>query len=643
MVAVNNFWLNFFTWSCLLTAFTSACLGILAYLKKRDSFLNKIWFLLSLAVAMWSFGWAGIIASTAKISLFWARFNYFGATLIAPLFLHFILTFLNITRKKILFSAYIFGIAFLAIDFFTDLLVKGVMPKLFFRYYTVGGPLIALFSLYFCFYVAYALYLQFVMYKAHPALKRLQAKYILLASLFGFGGGVTGLPLAAGIDLVPFGQPLVLLYPIIITYAIIKYRAMDIQVVFSKALGGALLAIGAVFFHITVVGSLQARIGYNLANVISLAVIAYLFLVTPLRNKIQSLINSIVLKGKYDYQEILKDAGRAVITILDLDELLRYLIDVIKKSLRVNKIVLLLKTEGGVYIARCGYGISEEVLYGYAVRNGIVDWIKKSRDVFVKEEQQMAFSQNEFCGLYKDMSNIGTEVAVPLFYKDELEGILTLGQKANGEPYVQSDIDLLEALASHATVAIKNAQLYEEAIRDSLTHLYHHKYFESRLTEEMQRAKRYGHPLSLLMLDLDHFKDINDKYGHPTGDAILKKISDMLRQNLRGSDILCRYGGEEFAILLPETPDKGAHTASERLRMHIHDALFTAEKLRISIDKETFGNDKGKLINLSVSIGIGYFDGQDKELSPEKLVSRADRALYKAKQNGRNRTELWDT
>ena len=478
-------------------------------------------------------------------------------------------------------------------------------------------------------------------YKTSSVIKRTQIRYVLLGGLVGFPLGLTTYPPVFGIPLYPLGLYFTWLYIPITAYAIAKYRLMDIQIVFSRTLAIVLLGISAIAFHTVFIWTLQARIGYGLASTISLAIIGYVLFGTPLRIKITNWSNSMVLKGKYDYQAILKEASRAVTTILDLDELLDYLIDVIRKSLGVNRIALLMKSESGVYVVRCGYGMSNEILYGYNVRNGVLDWMKAKKEVFVKEEQQMAFSPEEFSRLYKDMGTIGAEVAVPLFYKEEMEGILTLDQKATREPYVQSDIDLLEALASHAAIAIKNAQLYEEAIRDSLTGLYHHKHFEVRLAEEVQRAKRYGHPLSLLMLDLDHFKEINDKYGHQAGDTILRKIARILKQGVRKSDIVARYGGEEFAVILTETWEKGAHTAADRLRMHIHDVLFAAEKLRITIKQEPFDENTGIPVNITVSIGIGSFDGTSKEFTPEELISRADKALYQAKAEGRNKTQIW--
>lgn len=240
------------------------------------------------------------------------------------------------------------------------------------------------------------------------------------------------------------------------------------------------------------------------------------------------------------------------------------------------------------------------------------------------------------------MQNINAEVVVPLFYKGELEGLLTLDHKATKEPYVQSDLDLLEALASQAIIAIKNAQLYEEAITDSLTGLYHHKYFKLRLQEEIERAKRYHHPLSLLMLDLGHFKDINDRFGHPVGDGILKKVADILKKETRKVDIVARYGGEEFAVILPETGIAGAQVLAQRLHLHLKEAVLVADRLRKKIEEADFTAPTGERLKLTLSIGISYFGGEDRGFSPQELIKRADTALYWAKQKGRNRTEVWE-
>ena len=168
----------------------------------------------------------------------------------------------------------------------------------------------------------------------------------------------------------------------------------------------------------------------------------------------------------------------------------------------------------------------------------------------------------------------------------------------------------------------KDAELERLAITDPLTGLYNRRFFQSRLGMEIERAKRYGRVLSLVMLDVDNFKEINDQRGHQFGDHVLAKVGKILTGNVRASDIVCRYGGEEFAVLLPETPLEQASLAAEKLRMCL---------------KERFQEGRDP-VALTVSLGVaicpspGVADEND-------LVRRADAALYEAKGLGRDRVE----
>ena len=164
-------------------------------------------------------------------------------------------------------------------------------------------------------------------------------------------------------------------------------------------------------------------------------------------------------------------------------------------------------------------------------------------------------------------------------------------------------------------------ELRELSTHDPLTGLFNRREFEQRLQTERRRAVRYGRPFSLLMLDVDHFKDINDRYGHPCGDEVLTTLADLLRLNVRPMDAVCRYGGEEFAAILPETGRDGA--------------LVLAERIRRTVQDSTIVLDAARQVRATVSIGVATFatdaaDGGD-------VVAAADRALYRAKHGGRNR------
>ena len=152
-----------------------------------------------------------------------------------------------------------------------------------------------------------------------------------------------------------------------------------------------------------------------------------------------------------------------------------------------------------------------------------------------------------------------------------------------------------------------------------MTKAYNRLYFSSRLKEEIERAKRYNHPLSLILLDIDFFKKINDTYGHDVGDLVLKTVSQIVLENIRKSDLFARIGGEEFAILLPDTSkDK---------------AILVAEKLRETIEKTPIILPNGKQIKVTISLGVTSLKKDDNESS---FIKRADEALYDAKKSGRN-------
>lgn len=163
--------------------------------------------------------------------------------------------------------------------------------------------------------------------------------------------------------------------------------------------------------------------------------------------------------------------------------------------------------------------------------------------------------------------------------------------------------------------------LLREAITDGLTDLYDHKYLMLKLEEEMERSRRYLRPISILMVDIDHFKVYNDTFGHTTGDKVLIELAKTFKNLSRRADTVARYGGEEFVIVLPETKKEGA--------------LIMAHRLRKSVENLKFEKGKG----ITVSVGIGCYDGANKELTPEDFITLGDEALYRAKANGRNRIE----
>ncbi|MDX9859504.1 MAG: diguanylate cyclase [Rhodospirillales bacterium] len=169
-------------------------------------------------------------------------------------------------------------------------------------------------------------------------------------------------------------------------------------------------------------------------------------------------------------------------------------------------------------------------------------------------------------------------------------------------------------------------KIREMAVTDELTGLFNRRHFFERLKVEMNRAKRYGHPLSCVILDLDHFKRVNDTHGHPAGDSVLRSVAQVLQSNCRSADVLARYGGEEFVGILPETTIEGAASMAEKVRMAI-------ESMAVAVAD-------GQDVRITASFGVaGVTQSDGAEIDEDELTRLADQALYRAKTTGRNRVE----
>jgi len=251
---------------------------------------------------------------------------------------------------------------------------------------------------------------------------------------------------------------------------------------------------------------------------------------------------------------------------------------------------------------------------------------------------------------------------VPLVFNGQPVGVLVLVEKEQERHWAADEVALATGLAGQAAVAIEHARLYkrvqDQAVTDGLTDLYNHRHFFERLEHEIARARRYGTPVSLLMIDLDDFKLFNDRNGHLAGDAVLRGVAAVLQSELRQNlDVAARYGGEEFAVILPNTPMAGRETQMEMDLVgelvesrggeepppppgHREGAEQVAERIRARVAGTRFMGAEGSMLPaLTVSIGVAMFPVRTS--SPEDLVGHADAALYAAKRAGKDRVETY--
>ena len=220
-----------------------------------------------------------------------------------------------------------------------------------------------------------------------------------------------------------------------------------------------------------------------------------------------------------------------------------------------------------------------------------------------------------------------TAIAVPLVRGDRTMGVIALYGRPTPEPFGEGDVETLSSFAAQASVAIENVLLHQEteqlSITDGLTGVWNRRYLELSLRKEIERASRFSRPLSVLMIDIDRFKDVNDRFGHPQGDGVLVEVTRRIMGTIRTQiDFVSRYGGEEFVVVLPETPCDGGKVVAEKIRAAVRDHPFVGD---------------GTHLTITVSVGVSAYplDG----LTAEDIIRAADEAMYRAKRAGRDRVE----
>ncbi|MEW5978013.1 MAG: diguanylate cyclase [Acidobacteriota bacterium] len=277
-------------------------------------------------------------------------------------------------------------------------------------------------------------------------------------------------------------------------------------------------------------------------------------------------------------------------------------------------------------------GLNEKIVNKLRIRpgEGICGSVfEKGRSLLVKDIEQDPRLPGHQRARYRTKSFI----SVPLKINHRKIGVLNFSDKATGQPFDERDLALVESIASHASVALDRTDFYQKSedlrrisITDALTELYNRRFFQERLTEEIERAKRHNQPIALFMMDLDNFKNYNDTYGHLAGDEALRIVAATLKKSVRNIDVVARYGGEEFAVILPMTGADSAKEIAERIRTGVAGRYFPDDALQ-------------SVVKLTVSTGIASFpDDADNWFD---LVGNADKALYLAKVAGKNKVCLF--
>lgn len=327
-----------------------------------------------------------------------------------------------------------------------------------------------------------------------------------------------------------------------------------------------------------------------------------------------------------DYFQALAEVGKTLTKSLRLDDATATVGRSIAQLLKPRDWSLLLVDEATqeLYFAvAVGDASASLMQLRLKIGEGIAGWVAQHRQALLvpRVADDPRFSPR---GDQASRFHTGSILCVPLICRDRVLGVIELVKdEADPQPYNTEHLELLVPMADFAAIAIDNARSFERVqeltILDEWTGLYNARFLHRFLEEESRRARRYRHELSVIFLDLDRFKQVNDTHGHDIGSSLLRHVGGVIKGCIRDTDRAIRYGGDEFVVVLPETPKKGALTLAERLRLGLADNPFTVGEASVCV---------------TASFGVASYpdDGSD----GHAVLGAADRAMYDAKAHGRN-------
>lgn len=256
-------------------------------------------------------------------------------------------------------------------------------------------------------------------------------------------------------------------------------------------------------------------------------------------------------------------------------------------------------------------------------KEGIAGWVASSGNpLLVKNAERDKHFSPQVDGI--GHKKVRTVICAPLKTKVRTVAVLELINKADGSSFTEEEYTLFLRLISHASLAVEQLSLYQRleelAVTDDLTSLFNSRYLNRSIEAEILRSKKYGTSVSLVFMDVDHFKDINDNFGHLVGSKVLVEMGELLMDMLRTADIVARYGGDEFVIVLPQTT--------------LHNAMIIAERIRKAIEARVFMSSEGHTLHITASFGVASYPESSK--SKETLLKLADEAMYSVKRRTRN-------
>ncbi|MFC2024112.1 diguanylate cyclase [Chloroflexota bacterium] len=615
-----------------LVSFTIFAILAIVVLRQSSRRMNRIFALFLIASSVWSFTsfmlhynpnpqyaivWNEVLIAT----LMWTAVSYF----------HFVRTYNDKPGGMGLYLGYGAVFTFLALSLNGYIVqsasvVDGVLThNLGSSLYIIGGILAG--------FIISATWMLIQRYRRSvDPTDRNRTIYLVVGSaiviVFSYVTNFT--PAVAGLSIDHIGN---MANAIIIAYAILRYELLNVRFLARKVLAYGLLVASLSAIYVLAVFLSERFLPAQPTSVIVVRttglILLLAFLARPLLRRIEDWVYRSFHRGTYQYRQALIRFSERMGHTINLDELSKEILITVTKALHLSRATLLFQDiSSGDFTAKYVHpkvkgDLSVEIKFG--VDNPIVHWLSKKGEPLSLDAID---SMPEFKGLWElekeqlAASKLG--LLCPIKNRGRLIGIIALGKKKSNALYSHEDLDLVMSMANQAGTIIENAQLYSLAVTrantDGLTGLYNHRHFHERLDHEIARGSRFGTTFSLILLDIDLFKAYNDIHGHLAGDEILRRIAVCMKTSIRGLDIAFRYGGEEFAVILPEA--------------RLGDAQKVAERIRKTIASKA--SSKPPPITASFGVANWPIDGVMKA----EIISGADAALYRAKQTGRNQTCL---
>lgn len=629
-----------FFWAVPIIALLSYCLLMLFITISKKDELIRLFMLLLTAMIVWTASSLFMKLQLYPGVIFWNRMMVAGMFSVPFLLYYFVSVFTKTLNKLrtviwgIIVSAAIIinflGYVVTKAEILTHTVTeKGLQNTSVEFVYSLGMMAIPMYALYFILLLG-------ILNKARTGVKNADTTYgqigLITLGVFIMFIGVA-FNVLPSLGKYPVDILACFINAILIMVAIYKYRLLELRFMVTKGIVFSLFAVLLTAMYVYLVLFVERNMEETFRSVTPYFTILLALLVAvifqPLYGLVRKIVDRIFYKTEYSQRQALRNFSVSISGKLDLDHIAGELIEAVQVSIRSRKVFVLLKDEekAHYYVFRSSSQIDKLDL-DISFDNPIVKWLIINNNSFLREElHTLPLFKSMWDSEKKTLYDANIEVIIPIKSRDDLIGMLMLTSRNNNTAYTLDDLDLLTYLGISTAVVFDNARLYAraqaEALTDIVTNLHNHRYFRKALREHIEKIG--SGELSLLMIDLDLFKLYNDLFGHCEGDNALKKVASIMVHETGQRGIVCRYGGEEFVVLLPHCDSKKAYDLAEKIRLKIQKAFLNTPDVT-----QRF---------LTVSIGVCTYPYAAP--NEEELLKRADLAMYTAKNKGKNQTVIY--